>query len=172
MKKLSLIILVFITIFSSCKKVVNSEDNSISAFNPIQQKVPDGIVDKLFVHFPNFGDVWCGAQPLNCFREVVIVGYTNEINRDTTQYNLYEQFVNDFNEENVISFFENENWSYLFPNLPHEVVEQIISKNYSVFYNPTTEGEADYMLIIAPIGVSFEELSPENIIYGTPVQLD
>jgi len=173
MRKLVFLFTIVVVTFISCKKEVNPISNSKSTFiSPPAAPLPDGIVDKIFINFPDLGDVWCGAQPLNCFEVVVIVGYSNGINRDTTQYDLYNTFVEDYNDGNIVSFFINEDWGYLFPYLPSSVVEEIISDNYQVFYNPSTSEESSYMFTIAESGLNFDELGPDNVIYATPILLD
>jgi hypothetical protein len=175
MKKFLIIVLLASFVQISCNKEgIKPATNNPSSPNPneIHAKTPWGIVDRLFVHFPNFGDVWCGAQPIDCFQEVVIYGSPAHEGYDELQLTLFNSFLQHLNQGNIANFFNSEDWSYLFSGLPLNVVEQIIMNNYGVIYTESSNDQFDHMLIIVDSLITFEEIKDENIVLGVPIRLE
>lgn len=146
---------------SSCEKkdAISESESDISIANV--KSTPSGIVDKLITNFPNLGDVWCGAQPMNCFREVVITA--DRVDTYNTLLSLDES-------GDLSDFFRNYNWESILPELEPEVVDSILNGSYNLYLSDDRYNSNQKILVICQSGIALDKLTEDDVVYGIPLK--
>lgn len=155
-----LVTISFLAISCDKRDAISESENDISLTN-IKSTPNPGIIDKLITNFPDLGDVWCGAQPLNCFRPVVITPSLVD------KYNI----LLSLNESGELSdFFRDYDWKSILPEIESEVVEAILDGRYNLYLTNDSSDSNQKILVICQSGIDLDKLKEDDVIYGIPLK--
>ncbi len=135
------------------------ESSALPYYLVFIQAVPEGIVDILVTDKDFPGDVDCIAQPVNCFREVVI---TPSIS------NIYEELVSCCEIGEYNEFFESDDWQLLFPYLDEEFIDSFLASEGQIFIREFPDEDQAFALFSEP-GNDEDDIDEDLIVCACPL---
>lgn len=153
-------------LFQNCSKnsSVFEKNNDIFETKTYLKSEPWGIHTHLITDFPEFGDIWCGFPPIDCFDDVVITA-------NSATYTVYMQLVSAWNNDTIPSFFENCNYETVFPGLTTQTVIDIIDEKLLLIMRESTKDLTTEIWIILDGDSDVNDFDvEEDVVYAMPLK--
>src|SRR6056297_50942 len=109
--------------------------------------------------FLYLGHVWCAPPVESCLKEMVVYG-----KNDDQRAILYETFINYYENNNLATFFEKEDWNILFTDLTDFCANELAIGNLKIIMKSPSNDLSTKICLIVEDHISEEEVGKENVI--------